>query len=242
MLTPKRIYVEELLDAGAGTDDDVAANLSDIRRINRFLGGRSVVRNALASALKESSGETFSLLDVGTGSADIPEEILDWSESQGIDPLICGLDLSERNLRVSRSTLGVRNRISLVRADAKLLPFGDHSFDFVAASLFLHHFHNEDVVILLTEFARVARHSIIINDLTRNLVPYYFIKLFGPLFAKNFLTRHDGPISVLRGFTLAEMNVLGRLAGLERFKVERVFPYRLLMVADVSEAKWTITM
>ena len=46
MLTPKRIYVEELLDAGEGTDDDVARNLSDLRRINRFLGGTKVVLNS----------------------------------------------------------------------------------------------------------------------------------------------------------------------------------------------------
>ena len=48
MLTPRRVYIEELLDAGEGTDDDVARNLADLRRINRFLGGTKVILNALA--------------------------------------------------------------------------------------------------------------------------------------------------------------------------------------------------
>ena len=69
MLTPKRIYIEEMLDAGIGTDEDVARNLSDLRRINRFLGGTRVVLDALSSHIGSGSSEDISLLDVGTGSA-----------------------------------------------------------------------------------------------------------------------------------------------------------------------------
>ena len=236
MLTPKRIYVEELLDAGAGADKDVAENLSDLRRINRFLGGQRVVMKALAAHLAESRSERFSLLDVGTGSADIPGAISKWARARGIETIVCALDVSERNLRVARGVLGVAADLRLVRGDARLLPFPDRSFDFVTASLFLHHFHDEDAVMLLAEFRRVARRAVIVNDLTRNLVPYYFIKLLGPLFTDSFLTRHDGPVSVLRGFTRTELRGLARLAGMRRFEVTRIFPYRLLLVANGSDA------
>lgn len=235
MLTPKRIYVEELLDAGEGSDDDVAENLSDIRRINRFFGGRSALMRAVAGCVRDSS--SFSLLDVGTGSADIPSLIVEEYSSREKSPTVCALDISERNIRVTRRKLGIAAGITLIRGDARSLPFRDGSFDIVTASLFLHHFRDEDAVALLTEFARVAARLVIINDLTRNLIPYYFIKLLGPLFAKSFLTRHDGPVSVLRGFTGGELSRLARLAGIERLKVERVFPYRLLLTADVSRER-----
>jgi len=234
MLTPERIYVEELLDAGEGSDDDVAENLSDIRRINRFFGGRNALMRAVAASLGHSS--SFSLLDVGTGSADIPGAILERYSKAETAPTICALDISERNLRVTRLRLGVAGGVNLIQGDARLLPFQDAAFDVVTASLFLHHFHNEDAVLLLAEFARVAGKVVIINDLTRNLVPYYFIKLLGPLFTKSFLTRHDGPVSVLRGFTGVELSGLARLAGMRRPRVKRVFPYRLLLTADVSHA------
>ena len=58
MLTPKRIYEEEMLDAGEGTDDDVARSLSDLRRINRFLGGRKVVLRAISTCLNGESAKT----------------------------------------------------------------------------------------------------------------------------------------------------------------------------------------
>jgi hypothetical protein len=65
-------------------------------------------------------------------------------------------------------------------------------------------------------------------------VPYYVTRIAGPILAKSFLTRNDGPVSVLRGFTVSEMNELAERAGLRKREVKRVFPYRLSVVADVS--------
>lgn len=234
MLTPKRIYVEEMLDAGEGTDEDVARNLSDLRRINRLLGGTRVVIDALSSYLGARGSRQVSLLDVGTGSADIPTAISRWCDSRGVVPLIAALDISERNLRIARTRLGIGGGVALVRADSLSLPFTDRSFDFVTASLFLHHFQDEDVVRLLADFSRVARRAVIINDLVRNLIPYYFARLTGPVLATSFLTRNDGPVSVLRGFTVDEMSNLAARAGLRQVEVKRVFPYRLSLVARIT--------
>ena len=44
-----------------------------------------------------------------------------------------------------------------------------------------HHFQDEDVVRLLADFGRIAKHAVIVNDLIRNLVPYYFTRVAGPI-------------------------------------------------------------
>lgn len=237
MLTPKRIYEEEMLDAGEGTDDDVAKSLSDLRRINRFLGGRKVVLRAISSCLDGARGESVSLLDVGTGSADIPMAVAARCKSLGLQTFIAAVDISERNLRVSRARLGVSSEVHLVQADSLMLPFRERSFDFVTASLFLHHFRDDDVVRLLADFRRIARRAVIVNDLVRNLVPYYLTRITGPILAASFITRNDAPVSVLRGFTAGEMNDLARRAGLKNREVKRVFPYRLSLVADVRNQR-----
>ena len=233
MLTPKRIYEEEMLDAGEGTDKDVAHSLSDLRRINRLLGGRRVILRALSTCLDDVNLREVSLLDVGTGSADIPIAVAADCHRRGLDSFIAAVDISERNLRVSRSRLDVSADINLVQADSLKLPFESRSFDFVTASLFLHHFRDEDVVRLLADFGRIARRAVIINDLVRNLVPYYFTRISGPIMAWSFLTRNDAPVSVLRGFTPDEMKELASRAGLKDIQVKRLFPYRLSVVADV---------
>jgi len=233
LLTPSRIYEEEMLDAGEGTDDDVAESLADLRRINRFLGGARVILNAISNCLNGANVKQISLLDVGTGSADIPKAVIEQSRARGLDIFVTALDLSDRNLRAARSRFGIGPEIDFVRADSLKLPFPPRSFDFVTASLFLHHFHDEDVVRLLADFGRIARRAVIVNDLVRDRVPYYFTRIAGPLLAKSFLTRNDAPVSVLRGFTRSEMNELASRAGLIRKEVKRSFPYRLSLVADV---------
>ena len=235
MLTPPRVYIEELLDLGEGNDTDVARNLADLRRINRFLGGRRVIIEALDRLIVTERLQSLSLLDVGTGSADIPGAVADWCRARGIVAEVTGLDLSERNLRVARSRLGVNQAVQLVRGDSLRLPFADRSVDVVTASLLLHHFEDADVVRLLKDFARVARRAVIVNDLIRNLVPYWFARLSGPLLATSYLTRYDGPASVLRGFTVREMAAHAERAGLNRAQVRRRFPYRLALVARIDD-------
>src|SRR2546423_3591645 len=235
MLTPPRVYIEELLDLGEGTDADVARNLADLRRINRFLGGRRVIIEALDRLVTTANLRRLSLLDVGTGSADIPGAVADWCGARGIVADVTGLDLSERNLRVARSRLGINEAVQLVRGDSLALPFADRSVDVVTASLFLHHFEDADVVRLLKDFARVAQRAVIVNDLIRHLVPYWFARLSGPLLATSYLTRYDGPASVLRGFTVREMAAHAERAGLKHAQVRRRFPYRLALVAPIAD-------
>ena len=242
MLTPERIDTEEMLDAGLGTDRDVAENLSDLRTINRYLGGTSTIIRAIGDSL---GGDTkpFSLLDVGTGSADIPCEVVEWGSQRGISVQAVAMDLSERNIRVSRSELGVSPVVDMVQADALRIPFAENSFDYVTASLFLHHFREAEVIKLLATFGSIARKAVIVNDLVRNLVPYWFMRISAPLFVKSFLTRNDGPISVLRGFTTSELTHLADEAGLKRYTIRRVFPYRLVLVADQTgvDTQWSTT-
>jgi SAM-dependent methyltransferase len=234
VLTPPRIYEEELLDAGVGTDDDVAENLGDLRRVNRWLGGTRVVLKALDREIGAYGLDQFSLLDVGTGSADIPQAILAWSDRQKISATVFAADISERNLRVARVKLGTDPRTQMVQANGLQLPFAPKTFDFVTASLFLHHFTDEDVVILLNSFGRLARKAVIVNDLVRNLVPYYFARLTGPVLATSYMTRNDAPLSVLRGFTAAELTSMADAASLENVAISRVFPFRLMLVASMT--------
>src|SRR5262249_33169828 len=197
-------------------------------------GGIRPVVKALVNLLAQQPPERISILDVGTGSADIPGSVIRWCRGRGIDCDTVALDVSERNLRITRRRLGVDPAISLLRADARLLPFEPGSFDIVIASQFLHHFQDSDVAELLTSFASIARRAVVVNDLARNLVPYYFIRSIGRLFTRSYLTRTDGPVSVLRGFTAHEFHELGEKAGLGRFTVRNVFPYRLLLVAETN--------
>src|SRR5690606_13028054 len=95
---------------------------------------------------------------------------------------------------------------------------------------------------VLRELGRVAR-AVVINDLERNWQNHVGAQVLArTLWARNPLTRHDGPLSVLRSFTAAELASLAHGAGLQDVRVRRYFFYRLVMTArsDTPAASSTV--
>lgn len=210
-----RPHIAELLDLGAAPRAEVARSLADLRRINRWLGGRSVLLRMLEA---ERLGR-FSLLDVGAGSGDLGAAVL----ARFPDARVVLCDLKPRHLETT---------LPRVAAAAERLPFRDASFDFVAASLFLHHFHNADAARLLGLFGRLARRAVLINDLERHWFPMLFIRLAAPVFARSYITRHDAVASIRQAFLPRELRELARAAGFADVTVRRHLPwFRLSLVA-----------
>ena len=227
---PERIRGEELLDSGAGSPEEIAASLRDLRRINRYLGGHRVSLIPMRRLVRSLSLEHLSLLDVATGGADLPVAVARWAQQIHLPCRVVGLDISSRHLAFAQESIRPFPGIRLVRADIERLPFAPSSFAFVNTSLFLHHVADADVAQFLKTLLSLARVAVIINDLQRHWVPYFFLKLTQPLFAQSRITQFDGFASLRQGFTAGEMKSLAQDAGLANISVTRRFPYRLAMV------------
>ncbi len=219
----------ELMDGSDYTPDELIENLDDLRRVNRYLAGQSALTKHLFPMIENLGGRRVRLLDVGTGSADIPAKIVEWARRRGINIEFVVLDLNEIAAREAGAQTASYPEIKVVRADAMDLPFDDRSFDFVLASLFLHHFDNRRAAQLIKSFARVSRVAVIVNDLRRHPVAYYSIKLLAQIFTRNRLVRNDAALSVLRGFVEHDIEEIARRAQTE-LQVFRHFPYRLILI------------
>ena len=219
----------ERLDAAVHDPDELAQSLDQVAAVNRFLGGARALRLALAALMQ--GRRTLSILDVGCGSGDLPRAVAEDLRSRGVDARITAADLHPQILVLARQRLGRSEAIDLARLDARDLPFAANSFDVALMSLTLHHFEGRDTVRVLREMGRVAR-MVVINDLDRAWPNYLGARLLArTLWAGNRLTRHDGPLSVLRAFTAGELAALGHAAGLTHVHVQRRFFYRLVMTA-----------
>jgi SAM-dependent methyltransferase len=221
----------ELIDGSDYSSDEFIDTLADLRRINRLLGGQRALTRHLFPLIEGLGGNRARLLDVGTGSADIPAGIVEWARRRGIDIEFVVLDLNEIAGREARAQTAGYPEISVVRGDAMNLPFADRSFDFVIASLFLHHFETPQAARLLRSFARVARAALIINDLRRHPIAYYSIKLLTRIFTGNRLVRNDAALSVLRGFVERDIAEIARAASVE-LEIFRHFPYRYILIGQ----------
>jgi ubiquinone/menaquinone biosynthesis C-methylase UbiE len=206
-LVPRRQELTELMDDPGVDRAALARSLRFIRRVNGFLGGSGVVVGRLRKFSRGwEVGEKVTLLDVATGSADIPLAILRWAGRRGFDVRIVGLDLHATTLALAREHIGRAvgvGPISFVRGDALALPFADRSVDYVTCSMFLHHLTDEDAARAVREMLRVARRGVILNDLRRTAFARIGIFLL-TLFADR-IDKHDARVSVQKAWTRAEV-------------------------------------
>ncbi|MEJ7604704.1 MAG: methyltransferase domain-containing protein [Bryobacteraceae bacterium] len=166
------------------------------------------------------TSEAFRMLDVGAASGDMGGAVLE----RYPDARVVSIDY-----KVDHLAHALPPRVC---ADAFDLPFLNRSFDFVYCSLFLHHFDNAQVVALLQEFSRVARRQIIVSDLERSLVSYWFLPATRWIFGWDQVTLHDGPVSIAAAFRADELHTLATEAGLRNIRVRTHRPaFRLSMVA-----------
>jgi hypothetical protein len=235
-LAPPQVDREELLDLQHGTLTQVRRSLHDIRRINTYLGGASVVCNATMEMLQKHNLQNATVLDIGTGSADIPVRMVQIGQRHKIALRVLALDNNARHLQVAREDLNhvqpTSANVHLLQADAFRLPLHDNAVDIVVSSLFLHHFRAPQIVQLLREFHRVSCIGWAMNDLVRHYVPLIFFRLTKPIFARSYITRHDGEASLRRGYTADEMQHIVREAPELRAHVREHFPYRMSIVGE----------
>jgi SAM-dependent methyltransferase len=203
----------ELLDGPLDDPETLRGNLRDLARINRWTGGTAASRRALDRLL---AGRTVphTLLDVGTGGADIPLALLEASRRARQPLRVTGVDSRAEVLDAARAIdrrLGSAEGLELVLGDGRSLPWPDRSFDVVHASLLVHHLEPPEALAFLREAARVARIGVIVNDLVRARHHWLGARVVLGITTRNRYTRHDGPLSVRRAYTRMELRAL--LAG-----------------------------
>jgi SAM-dependent methyltransferase len=221
VLVPARRRGHEYLDDPSLDGALVVRSLRDVARANALFGGRRAVLGAVADALPEL-GPRGTLLDVGTGLGDIPFHARRLAARRGVALTTCGLELSPALAAASRERVG-----HALVGDGFRLPFADASVDVVTCSQVAHHFAEPEAACLLRELDRVARRRVVVADLRRSwLAAGLFWCASWPL-GFHPVSRHDGTLSVLRGFTAEELRALARDAAGATARVRHGLGWRL---------------
>lgn len=231
-IAPQRVTDPELMD-DMSDREALSSNLADLRRVNRFLGGSSLtLRGVQALTATLPRGGSLRVLDVATGSADIPAEVARWATDRGLRAEVVGLD---RNPTILQIAAEQAPSVELIRGDATSLPFEEDSFDVALCSLALHHFDVDQAVQVLAEMARVARRGVVVNDLVRCWHGYVGAQVLGRVATRDPVTRHDGVLSVRRAYTRSEILGLLRRAGMVPVRVEGMLGFRVAVTAVAAK-------
>jgi ubiquinone/menaquinone biosynthesis C-methylase UbiE len=223
-----RREADELLDQVGHDPAELAANLADIRRVNRLAGGtRATLRELPALLAAVPADRPATVLDLATGSGDIPRALIDRCRRRGRSVEVIASDVSPEILAEARRHLAGYPEVTFAEHDARAVALPDRGVDIVLCALALHHFRPEEAVLVLREMARLARVGFVLNDITRSRAGYAAAWVASRVATRNRLTHHDMPLSVLRAYTPEEVRRLLATAGLADAAVRPRWLFRM---------------
>lgn len=213
----------ELMDRPQPVTPELEADLENLRRLNQYFGSHQLVRHFLWLWLKP--GRCYRILDLATGSADIPRMIADWARRRNIAVRIEAVDFNESTLEIARRRSGKHPEIEFVRDDIRQFS-RKQTYDLVCCSLALHHFSEEDAVRVLRRMRRLSHDKVLVADLERSPLTSASVWLLTRTLFREPMTRHDARLSARSAFSFSELRALAIQAGWENFHHRRFLPAR----------------
>jgi ubiquinone/menaquinone biosynthesis C-methylase UbiE len=218
----QRVERLELLDKTGGniSPGELAVNLVEIARLNRLTGTTAALMAALDRLVGKRYREPLRIVDIGTGSGDLPRALIGSGRYSALH--VIGADLNRMVLDYARTANPGSDWLQLNGAQ---LPFADQAIDVAICAQTIHHLASESIHKLLLEMRRVSRMGFIVMDLERSRLAQLVIWLLTRLTTRNRLTLHDGPLSAARAYTGHEIAAIAENMEIT-LEIMPVFPFR----------------
>ncbi len=231
-----RVAAPELMDTAPVSPADLRRALAFLEFANRWFGGtRVVIRHLESWAARWPAGQRIRLLDVGCGSADIALSVARWASRRGLRVAVTGIDLVESISGIGRQRADSAPEVFVETGDLFEFARRPVRYDYVTASLVLHHMAHDRVVDALRACDGLATRGVIVSDLHRTRAAYRVIRMVS-LALGNAVVRHDAPLSVRRAFRIPELRALARQAGLGYLRASEEPWFRVSLAGEKPHA------
>lgn len=220
----------ELMDQ-PGLDANVhhraLAGLGKANSISRI--ARVVWHSIRDACCPVASGRPLRILDIASGGGDITLGVAQLAARAGIAMEAHGCDVNPTAITYAQAAArraGITNARFFQR-DALADPLDE--YDVVMSTLFLHHLAEEEARSLLQKMAAAATRFVVVDDLCRNRLGYFYAWAGVRLLTRSRIVHTDGPLSVRAAFTTDEAAQLAREAGWKKIDIRTHWPERFLM-------------
>ena len=192
---------------------ELETDLCNLRQLNRYFGSYALIARFLKRWLRPQS--KMRIVDLATGSGDIPRLVVDYARKIGATVTLDAVDQQESTLEIARRLSGDYPEIQFVKGD--VLTFARPHYDMVLCSLALHHFAEDDAVTLLRRCRELSSHYVLVADLKRGWLASFGVHLLTTFLFREPMTRTDARLSAERAFSFAEFRSLAERAGWKNF-------------------------
>jgi 2-polyprenyl-3-methyl-5-hydroxy-6-metoxy-1,4-benzoquinol methylase len=204
----------ELMDRPQPVTAELASDLRNLRQLNRHFGSYALITHFLRRWIQP--GAHLRVLDLATGSGDIPRLVIDYAREVGANVTVDAVDQQSSTLEIARGLSADYPEIDFQQGDVQ--SFGeDGQYDIVLCSLALHHFDEAAAVRLLERCRRLSRKFVLVADLRRGVLATVGVYLLTALIYRESMTRTDGRLSAARAFSFGEFGLLAERAGWRNF-------------------------
>jgi hypothetical protein len=213
--------VLEMMDRDQPSSGELERDLRHLRQLNRWFGSYRLVLGFIRSWIR--SGDSLRVVDLATGSGDIPRLIVDHARQTGAKIHIDALDRQPATLQFARGLSANYPEISY--QEANILEWKSvELYDITLCTLALHHFSNQDAVRLLRRCCQLSKRFVLVSDLRRAFSLVAGVYVLTTLIFREPMTRFDARLSAIRAFSFPEMHDLALRAGWENFGHKK-FPF-----------------
>jgi len=211
----------ELMDRPQPVSAELESDLENIRELNRWFGSYALISMFLSRWIKP--GARMRIVDLATGSGDIPRLIAEYGRKVGAELQIDALDVQSATLEIARKLSARYPEIAFL--EGSLLEWNaTEPYDLVLCTMALHHFSDDEAVRVLQRCRDLSRKFVLVSDLCRGWFGTIGVHLLTAIMFSEPMTKHDARLSIARAFSFSEMNQLARRAGWTNFG-HQSFPF-----------------
>jgi 2-polyprenyl-3-methyl-5-hydroxy-6-metoxy-1,4-benzoquinol methylase len=204
----------ELMDRPQPVSAELEVDLRNLRQLNRYFGSYRLIEYFLRRWLKPRS--RMRILDLATGSGDIPRFIVDSARKVDANVTIDAVDQQAATIEIARGLSPGYPEIKFLQGD--ILTLACEPYDMVLCSLALHHFSEADAVAVLRRCRQLSKQYVLVSDLRRGALATVGVFLLTSLLFREKMTRIDARLSAERAFSFDEFRILAERAGWANFR------------------------
>jgi ubiquinone/menaquinone biosynthesis C-methylase UbiE len=204
----------ELMDRPQPVTPELVSDLRNLRQLNRHFGSYALTMRFLRRWIQR--GSDLRVLDLATGSGDIPRLVVDYARKIGAHATVEAIDQQRSTLKIARELSSDYPEIDFIESDVR--SFGEEGqYDLVLCSLALHHFEDRAAVEVLERCRKLSRKFVLVSDLRRGWLASVGVHLLTTFIYREIMTRTDARLSAARAFSFREFRSLAERAGWRNF-------------------------
>lgn len=219
----------EIMDNLSDDSPALFQALKELDIINQWLGGNAITINAVKKLILREPTKLWRIADLGCGSGEMLLKIAKWAKQKGIKVQFYGFDANPNVTKYAIEHCKDFPEIEIHTENIFSNEFSERKFDILLCTLFLHHFSEKQLNILLKQFKKQSE-KVIINDLHRHWFAYYSIKWLTKVFSKSPMVQNDACLSVWRAFSQTDLKYILHKAEIHEYQLKWRWAFRWKLI------------